>query len=299
MKVAPLKRQAVVLLATLGALTVALSMPPVASSCGESVVVRDYLEQIKRAAPIREVPTWEDPTLGQLPLPLNGLRLQTVGNDLIVENSELGFTLRNTLSRTLHRSKWIVESELVKVSARGRAIRSLGVKRRGIGIVQSGAEINLMHQVSETPAYYRADIRLFRKGTDSIFDRYSFYARVMKPRVDLRLRIDKFTVAPGEFAKANFLNLGTVSLLTSSYDYGFRAQVFTGEKWISVRPNPPRRVPKPLREWALAPGIENRGCLRYLVPSDQAPGAFFRFVVSGTVTEAERLTAEFLVVPSS
>jgi hypothetical protein len=265
-------------------------------SCGHSTVARDYLAQVKKAAPIKEVPKLVDPTSRQLPFAPPGLRLEAIGNDLIVGSSKVGFSLSNPFG-PLRRLDWIVESELVKVSARGRTIQSLGVKRRGIGSIQDDAAVDLLHRVSATPAYYRADIRLFRKGTDRILGQYSSYARVMRPRVDLRVKIERSTVAPGELARATLLNLGTVPLITPSYDYGFSVQAFIGERWIHVPDNPQRRIPKRMGPWTLSAGMENRDCLRYLVPSDQVPG-LFRFIFNGAETKTETLAAEFQVVPS-
>jgi hypothetical protein len=293
MKAVRSKRKAAVFLVTLGGmLAVVPSVAFAYPECGHLTVARDYLAQVKRAAPIKELPELGDPMSKQLPFAPPGLRLQAVGSGLIVESSQVGFSLSSPF-RTLRRLEWIVESELLKVSARGRVIQSFGIKRRSIESVQDYAAINFMHRVSATPAYYRADIRIFRKGTNRILDRYSSYARVMKPRVDLRVKIDTFAVAPGEFARATLLNLGTVPLVTPSYDYGFGVQAFTGEGWINVPDNPRRRIPKRTGPWTLSAGLADRGCLRYLVPNDQAPG-LFRFAGYGATGT---LAAEFQVEP--
>lgn len=166
---------------------------------------------------------------------------------------------------------WIVESELVEVSAKGRDLRSLGVRRRGIGTFRTDVGISFLHRIfSPMSAYYRADIRFYRKGTDRFLGQYSFYVRMMKPRVDLRVRIDTPTVSPGQFAKAALLNLGTVPLVTRRYDYGFGVQTFTGENWIRVRDNPSRTL-KRLGHWVLPAGVEDPCRLRYLVPRNQPP----------------------------
>ncbi len=285
------------LVALAGVLAAVPSTASAYPNCGRSTVARDYLAQLKRVAPIKQVPTWEGPTSRQLPFAPPGLHLRVIGVGLIVGSGEVGFTLDNFLGA--RRLDWIIESELVKVTAKGRAIQSLGVKRRGIGTFKGDTVIELLHRVSAAPAYYRIDIRFVRRDTDLIVGQYSSYTRVMKPRVDLRVRIDTPAVAPGEVARATLLNLGTVPLITPSYDYGFSVQAFTGERWMHVPDNPPRRSPKPRREWAFSAGLENHSCLRYLVPSDQAPGALFRFVSFGVEGENSMLAAEFLVVPSS
>lgn len=289
--------KATALAVALGGLLAAF--PSVSSAypgCGHSTLVRDYLAQVKRAAPIKEVPEFEDSTFERLPFAPPGLRLEAIGGGLIVESSEVGFGLSNSLGP--RHLDWIVESELVEVSARGWDLRSLGVRRRGIGTFRADVGMRFLHWVPAVPGYYRADISFHRKGTNRPLGQYSFYVRMMRPRVDLRVKIERPTVAPGEMAKATLLNFGTVALTTRSYDYGFNVQEFTGEKWISVPDNPLRRIPKRMGPWTLAAGRENRGCLRYLVPSDQPPG-LFRFIARRAETKTETLIAEFQVVAGS
>lgn len=257
--------------------------------------MRDYLAQVKRAAPIKEVPEFDDLTSRQLPFAPPGLRLVALESGLTVESKEVGFNLRNSLGP--RHLDWIVESELVEVSARGRDLRSIGVKRRGIGTFRAHVGISFLHWVPAATGYYRADVRFYRKGTDRPLGQYSFYVRMMKPRTDLRVRTETPTVAPGQFAKATLLNLGTVPLITRSYDFGFKVQEFTGEKWITVPDNPPRRVPKRLSRWVLSAGNAERCRLRYLVPNDQPPG-LFRFIAHTVETGTDTLIAEFQVVAS-
>lgn len=280
------------LLALVGIASAALWPPPTASAAKCGGVVRDYLAQVKRAAPIRQVPEFEGLTSRQLPFAPRGISLLALATDVVVESSEVGFELSNDLGR--RHLNWIVESELVEVSARGRDLRSLGIKRRGIGTFRAHVRIGFQHWVPAVPGYYRADIRFYRKGTHRLLGKYSSYTRVMKPRVDLRVRIDTPTVAPGEFARATLLNLGTVPLATRSYTFGFYVQAFTGEKWNFVPYNPPLRIPKRGGLWRLSPGRAERCRLRYLVPSDQPPGPF-RFIARPGETKAETLIAEFQV----
>ena len=262
-------------------------------ACGQSSVARDYLAQIKREAPITEVPRSGELPFGKMPQAPTGMRLEAIGSTPIVDSGEVGFSLSNPATDR-RRLDWTVESELVKVNARGRTIESLGIKRRRIGVVQESASRKFLFRVAAMPAYYRTDIRFVAKGTKPPLGEYSAYVRVMRPRVDLRVKIDSRSVAPGEVASATVLNLGTVPLVTRTYDFGFAVQAFTGEKWIRVPDNPQRRIPKRLGPWTLSPGAENRGCLRYLVPNDQAPG-LFRFIAIGEEAKSETLAAEFQV----
>jgi len=281
------KRTAVVLGALVGILAAAVSVPSVASAfCGKSTVVRDYLSGVKRSAPIREVPA-----LGELPFGPARLHLEAVGSGLATQSERIGFNLTNR-SVSSRRLGVMVESEHFKVSPGGKVLASLGVKRRNLESMEGDSSANFLYRVPATPAYYRVDIRFSRSGSGRTLAAYSLYTRVMQPRVDLRVKIETPSVVPGEVARATLLNMGTVPLITPSYDYGFRVQAFTGEKWLRVPDNPRRLVPKRGGSWQLPPGTENRGCLRYLVPAEQTPG-LFRFAAFGL--QGEDLLAEFEV----
>lgn len=285
------KSSGVVLVAVMGMLTAVFNAPSVASAfCGKSTVVHDYLSGVKRSAPIREVPA-----LGELPFGPAHLHLEALGSGLATQSERIGFNLTNR-SVASRRLGVLVESEHFKVGPGGKVLASLGVKRRDLESMEGDTSTNFLHRIPATPAYYRADIRFSRSGSGRTLVAYSLYTRVMKPRVDLRVRIETPSVVPGEVARASLLNLGTVPLVTPSYDYGFGVQAFTGEQWLRVPDNPRRLVPKRGGSWTLSPGTENRSCLRYLVPADQAPG-LFRFAAVG-VPDEELLAAEFEVLPS-
>jgi hypothetical protein len=272
-----------------GILASALCAPSAASGlCGHTTLVRNYLAQVEGSTPVKEVPI-----SGQLSFAPKSFHLDAIGKGMLVGSSQVGFRLHNR-STEARRLNLVAESELVKVTARGRVITGLGIKRRSIGSIQGDRALSLSYRVPASPAYYRIDIRFFRKGMDQGFGRYSFYARVMKPSIDLRVRIVSSTVGPGEVARAIILNLGTVPLIARSYDYGFSVQRYAGEKWIFVPDNPRRLVPKRMGPWTLGAGMKNHGCLRYLVPADQASG-LFRFVFSGSEAARGILAAEFHV----
>ncbi len=275
------------LVAVIGGI-VGLSTPQGVWACGQKVVVRDYLAPLKKAAPLNE------PLMsGRIPFAPSGMSLEINGAGLVVGGGEVGFTLADEAIQPPRRLDWIVETKLLRTDARGKVISSASVKRRRIGWVQGDATRNLLHEVPRSPAYYRLEIRFIRRGTDHILGRYGTYVRVMKPRVDLRVIIETPSVLPGELATARLVNLGTVPLITPSYDFGFGVQTFTSEKWIRVPDNPQRLVPKRMGPWTLPAGMETRGCLRYLVPTDQPPG-LFRFAALGPSGE-DLLTAEFEV----
>jgi hypothetical protein len=210
------RAHSMLVVACLALLVTLLWAPPVASAfagaCGTSTVARDFLAQVKRAAPIEKVPP-----SGELPFARAELHLESPGGDLNIESGSVGFRLENRLAGT-RQIGWIVESELTQVTARGKDVRDLGIRRRKVGSLAADAGFSLPHRISATPAYYRVDIRFRGKDGSRQAGHYGFYTRVMKPRVDLRARIDDYTVAPGEVASAVLLDLGTVLLVTPSYD---------------------------------------------------------------------------------
>lgn len=267
----------------------ALVMPSSASAlCGDSTLLRDYLAGVKKAAPVREVPA-----SGQVPFAAGNLHLEAVESGLATAGARIGFRLSNR-STSPRRLNLKIESELLKVTRSGRVIARLGVNRREVGSIPGRTDTNLLHRVSADPAYYRVDVRFFGSDKNRSIAAYSSYTRVVRPRVDLRVRIETPSLEPGEVARATLLNLGTVPLVTPSYDFGFGVQAFSGESWVRVPDNPPKLVPKRGGSWMLSAGMENRGCLRYLVPAGQAPGPF-RFAAFG-VPGAQPLLAEFQVL---
>jgi hypothetical protein len=246
-------------------------------------------------APIQELPEG-----GKLPFGPKGLRLEAVDEGpaagvLIVGNGWLGFDLGDEAIQQVRHLNWTVETELVRVNRKGKTVSSLGIKRRRLGTIRGSNIAGFLYRISGNPGFYRVDIRFYVRGTGNLLGEYSRYARVMKPRSDLRVRTEDWSVAPGEMASARLINHGTVRVESGPYTYGFSVQAFTGERWITVPENPPRgrmlRIPE--SKQILLPGMQVQGCLRYLVPSDQAPG-LFRFASLG-VNGQPLLAAEFEV----
>jgi hypothetical protein len=247
------------------------------SFCGENARARDFLQPLKRVAPIDG-----PPREGRMPFAPEGLRLEVDRAGLIADGGWVGFGLRDEAIQHRRQLDWIVESELSRVSSRGRVLSSVDVKRQRIGSIEASKIKSLLHRVSGNPAYYRVDIRFFRLGTGRLLGEYSAYARVMRPRVDLRVAVDNPSVVPGSLVTARLINLGTVAFRAPTFTYGFVVQRFTGEIWTLVPENPPRERGEKVRKviQRLEPGMELRDCLRYLVPVDQAPGQF-RFISFG------------------
>jgi hypothetical protein len=233
--------------------------------CGSRLVVRDYLAPLDRMLPIQE-----PPVSGKIPFGPKGMNLAASGERLIVNKGSVGFALSDDAFNHRRQLDWIVETELMEVTGGGRVISSLGVKRRRVGWVDVNDIRDFLHQISGGPAYYRVDIRFSRRGTGHVLGTYSTYARVVAPRAALRMEIETPSVLPGEYARASLANLGTVPIEFPAWDYGFRVWALTGDTLLPVPPNPPRHLRMLLRRtYVLPAGVETRGCVRYLVPTDR------------------------------
>lgn len=273
-------------LAMLLVLSASASVPPSAAACGSTSIAFDYLWPLSKMAPIQG-----PPLSGRLPFAPRGLRLEAPLRPLVVGDGSVGFRLRDEAIQQLRHLNWIVETRLSKVNSRGGVVANLGIKRRIVGSVIGSDIGEFVRRLSGDLAFYRVDT-FFERGTHRLLGEYGSYARLVSPKVDSRVAIENWTVLPGEYARARLINFGTVPLVTRAYDFGFDVQAFTGTRWVRVPENPPRG-PVPLRtKWSLGAGAETRACLRYLVPTDQAPG-LFRFVGQGT--QGELLVAEFEV----
>ncbi len=257
-----------------GALDAAISA---SSFCGENARARDFLQPLRRVAPIDG-----PPREGRMPFAPEGLRLEVDRAGLVTDGGWVGFGLRDEAIQHRRQLDWIVESELSRVSSRGRVLASVDVERQRIGSIETSNIKSFLHRVSGNPAYYRVDIRFLRLGTGRLLGEYSTYARVMKPRVDLRVAVDNPSVVPGSLVTARLINLGTVAFRAPTFAYGFVVQRFTGETWTLVPANPQRERGGKVRRviQRLGAGMELRDCLRYLVPVDQVPGQF-RFISFG------------------
>jgi hypothetical protein len=254
-----------------------LAAAPAGAYCGKLAIARDYLQSLRMKAPVRE----PSPS-GKMPFAPRGMTLVKKGDGLVVNRGWVGFSIRDGAVQQLRHLNWVIETELSRVNSRGRVVDSRGVKRRQIGSIEGNQIRDLLYWLSGEPAFYRVDIRFFRKCTSRLLGEYSSYARVMKSRVDLRVVVDTLSVFPGEFATARLVNLGTVAIRSNSISYGFGVEAFTGETWIPMPDNLSRRSegPRIKVKQVLPAGMELRNCLRYLVPEDQMPG-LFRFASSG------------------
>ena len=269
------------------------NVPKSLAACGSTSFALDYLQPLNEMTPIQE-----PPASGRLPFGPRGLRLEGPLRPLVVGDGSVGFRIRDEAIQQLRHLDWLVETRLSKVNGRGEIVANLGVKGRMLGSVLGGDIGEFAHRLSGDPAFYRMDISFFERGTRHFLGEYSTYARLVSPKVDVRVVIENRMVLPGEFAKARLINFGTVPFVSRAYDFGFTVQAFTGTRWVHV-PENPSRGPVPKREWwSLGGGAETRGCLRYLVPAGQPPG-LYRFVKFGASDEDPVLVAQFEVMPQS
>lgn len=249
------------------------------TSCGRTSVVRDFLAPFAKMAPIREVPS-----SGKLPFGPKGLKLHSWAG-LLAGPGSAGFWFSDEAFEHQRNLQWRVESSLFRVNRTGKIRSKIATQNRRLTVVDVNDLRGFLFDPPESPGFYRVDIRISSLVSNRELGAYSEYVRVMRPRIDLRVKIERSTVAPGQTARARLANFGTVPVSSPSYVFGFTVRRFDGSQWVYVPENPPRgRVRK--RMQILGPGQENRECLRYLVPMDQPPGEY-RFQSGGLIAEFE------------
>ena len=220
------------------------------------------------------------------------MQLAPTDEGLQVGAGSVGFFLSDEAIGQRRHLNWVVETQLLKVDRRGRKRAAPLVKARKLGTVE-GNEINAFsYPVSSTPAFYRVDISFYTATGHRLLGHYGHYVRVVRARRSLAVEIETPTVSVGQYAKAKLMNLGTLPVYSTSYNFGFAVQAFIGTRWITLADSPPYgRVLK--RMSVLGPGLGRRDCLRYLVPN-AAPSGRYRFAAEGPSGDL-LLAAEFEV----
>lgn len=249
------------------------------ASCGRTSVVRDFLAPLSKMTPIHSVPS-----SGKLPFGPAGMNLRS-GNQLVVGSGSAGYWFSDEAFEQQRNLQWRVEVSLSTVDRSGRIRSKVAIQTRRLGIVEGNSIKGFWFDLPGSPAFYRVDLSIRKLKTNHLLGTFSEYVRVMRPRTDLQVKVDRPTVAPGQTARARIINLGTVRLEAASYVFGFKVRRFDGSRWVFVAESPPRG-PVPKRMQILPPGRENRGCLRYRVPDDALPGRY-RFQAGKLVSEFE------------
>jgi hypothetical protein len=254
-----------------------------------SIVIRNYLK------PLNQLPPIPEPSVsGKMPFAHRGMSLGVAGDRLVVGGGEVGFFLSDIAVHRVRHLNWIVETDLARVNRKGDAISRFGVKRRRVLSIEVDRIRPFLRHVPDSPGYYRVDIRFLRRGTGRLLGAYSTYVRAVKARAKLRMKLETPIVAPGEYARAYLLNLGTTPIAFRSRRSMFAVQTLTEDGWSTVPPNPSLLELKLLRRpYVLPAGPKTPIC--YLVPQDQ-PSGRFRFSTLWRINEHTfPLDAEFEV----
>jgi hypothetical protein len=215
-----------------------------------------------------------------------------------------GITYRFYLSGTSYgpkRLSWIVESRLVRVNGRGRAVEIAKRRMERVGLLRVSANgrpapprIVGFRRVDE-PGVYRYDI-VFRDRGGRLLGRFSDYYRVVRGNPETRLVLNGSSFRIGDPVLEKIENPGTESL---SYGAGpGRFERLEGSSWVPLEFEDLFGHPNvvPAIAMILAAGRAG-GCefLGFEVPAGMTPG---RYRVIKSEPEAEPLlSAEFAIEP--
>jgi hypothetical protein len=261
----------------------------------ETGVVRDYLKPLQEMPALHEVPATNN-----LPFGPTGVFLgeRAIG-PIVAGSSTVGFSL-SFGSRTLKpspRLDWTVVARLVRVARGERARRALARRREHVVRLGSRGRRRFSFRLPGRPSLYRFEIE-FRNRAGRRLGRFGRYLRVLRPRRDARLTLERTSFQPGDTVSPRLENYGTESLL---YGLEYAIESYDGATWARAPFDRPR--PVPLIGLRTGPG-EAASCWSFTIPSDAPPGRY-RFAWSGRTSRETipshngrlRLSAEFWVLP--
>lgn len=184
------------------------------SSCGRSVVVRDYL------APLEGLPKQKSfPSSGRLGFGPGILRVYPPRSRLIVSGRDR-FESSGSLSRRSDSARqlgWEVESRLDRLNAQGIPSKLVRDREQGIGTVAGFAHRQFGFGGNLAPGIYRLQVSFSRER--AMLGTFGEYFRVVPARSSLRLVAPRDEVQAGATIALRIENLGTVSATYNAYPH--------------------------------------------------------------------------------
>lgn len=267
----------------------------------ETGIVHNYLKPLERMPEVRQAPVDQHLPFGPFRVFLghtNRVPLQVGSGELGFHLSYSPFHLHKHFSPRLD---WLVTAQLTRVDRRGRSIELLGRIKKQVKRLRSSDDrprdtLHFSFEVSN-PALYRVEIA-FRGRSKEMLARYGEYIRVLRPRFDAQLALDRSSFRPGEVVSPRLENYGTESLF---YGLDYSIESYDGVSW----------TPAPIKASGIVPAIGlgtgpggAASCWNFRIPMDAPPG-LYRFVrevehaagLFGHRGEPIALTAEFDIAP--
>jgi hypothetical protein len=262
--------------------------------CRETTV-RDYL------SPFRRMPKLHEPTeSGSIGFASPSLILKTYA-PLVVGEGTVGYSLALRFGSEPVSAQWDIATTLSRVDRVGRVMEVLMRSERRVGTIGSGRGAGIKFSVGGDPAFYKVTVR-FRDWAGHRLGGYGFYARVVAPTQDARLRLNANTFRLGETVWERVENFGTT---TATYGVGYSIERRSGSRW-TLAPESPRGPVPAIMLFSLPGKTGHSSCSGFRIPPTMPPGRYrmAREVafqaprpIAPDSTPQRTLYAEFDVIP--
>jgi|GEM_PF-6394023 len=254
-----------------------------AVSCAPPVI-RDYERVLRRLPPITARPRKN----GSLPFGPRGIFVHELRRRIYVPGDADGQKVRfellpDTPGGRVFNLDWIVKGRVRAIDRRGRSRGTVDRAKWKFGRVGAAKLLQTVFglRIPPRPGIYRAELTFDRGTTGRRIGRIAQYLRVVKPRVDARLRvIGDEVVPPGGVAHVQVENLGTRELLDGNSYELMREE---GGAWVPARDDANVGPAISIGSRSIYGGLSG-SCERVPIPSDAAAGRYrvSRLVVVGS-----------------
>lgn len=266
----------------------------------EEGVVHDYEKPLKRLPEARRPPIDE-----HLSFAPGRVFFQQIHGSLLIGSGDAGYRLSfSPYEGTTGFSPllgWVVTTRIARVDRRGTTIEIVRSSEEAIERLRSSEDQpsgNLSFSARLTkPGLYSTKIT-FRDRAGQQLAQFEDYLRLLRPRSDFALTLNRDAFHPGERVSPTLENRGTEWL---SYGLAYGIEAFDGSAWrpASIQPHGPFLA----IGLGLGPGGKS-SCWNFEIPAD-APAGLYRFTLSGDAnrhllapnSRRFRVHSEFTILP--
>jgi hypothetical protein len=227
---------------------------------------------------VRDLPNIRRVLDGALGFGPQRVEIEALG-DVIIGQGRGGFRITARAPTHMYRLGWIVALNAFEITANGSERARVGGKalklRRPVRLWSNPVDMTV--GLSGKPALYRFDLEI-RSSGGRVLGRYSEYARVVAPTIDVMLALSTKSIGLGESLFMSLENRGTLPL---GYGLSSLLERREGAEWVSAFSQP---------QWYPASKIEIPGgavafCEAVRLPPDLAAG---EYRISKRVTSGHR-----------